>query len=224
MVKRKGKKGPQKDSVSKFADDAWSLSKRAINGLNEIRKLINTEYKYIDNSTAGQSTSQSGVCNALTGIVQGTGVSQREGTSVKTEDLYLSFSAFISGSATRSTARVILFRDHENVGASPAGSDLLEQVGTAQAALSDYAAINTQMGPDGVGRFTILYDEVVALSVTGEQVAHREFQCKLGQHVRWSSTTAVSTREGALFMMILTNETTNIPTIDWYVRVRYVDN
>jgi hypothetical protein len=222
--RRRRRNRRQNDSIGKFADDAWALSKRAIRGLNEVRKLLNVEYKYNDEKGNGVALTQAGNIGALTEIDQGDGNTTRDGNSIKTVDLQFAANIFIDSAATRSTARVIIFRDHENQGSHPAGSDLIQTASNAVATVSPYNTLNTAMGPESSGRFTILYDETVCLSITGEQVANLEARMTLGQHVRWSTATGTDTREGALFIAFFSNEATNTPTTDWFVRVRFIDN
>jgi len=219
---RRSTRAPR-DSPGAFVNDAWSLSKRAIRGINELRKLINTEFKFVDITGSGSVITQSGAFAHITSIAQGTDVSQRTGDSLKTQ--YIEFKAhlLINNSATRTMYRVIVFRDLENTGSVPVGTDLLKQAGTGNAPTSPFTYANLTRG-DVPNRFTILLDEIGTLCINGQENAVLDFASHLTQHVRYSSTGAGNVREGALFVAFFSNESTNTPTVDWDIRLFYTDD
>jgi len=220
---KRTRKPRQIGEVGQFAEDAWSLGKRAFKGVNALRKLINIEFKRFDTTDTGRAMSQAGAVLQMSQIPQGLDRHNRVGDSIRTQYLKFSGQIFISGSAIRSIARVMIVRDKENLGSAPAGSDILTTAGTSNATSCGYNYFNTSIGSTG-GRFTVLYDEAVALSVTGDQSAYLHFQTPLSQHIRYSGSGATATREGSLWVVLLTNESTNVPTIDWDAQLQFTDD
>ena len=210
VSKKKKSRVPTKrlNAVGEYAQDAYSLGVRTWNGLNAIRKLINIEFKRFDVNANGASTSQAGVVSQLSQIVQGTDNGQRLGNSLRCQHLRLWGHLLINTSASRSAVRIIIVRDLENVGSVPAGSDLLVSAGTSNCVTSNYLYTNHGIGTLP-GRFTILFDETVTMSITGDQNCLIKAEIPLTQHIRYSGSGATNTKEGSLWVFAFCNESVN---------------
>lgn len=218
----KTRRKPRDGEVGKYFGDAWSLAKRTATGLNEIRKLINVEHKYIDvNLTT--NTSQAGATNYLVPIAQGNGIQERDGDSIKIQSVDLVGTLYRNTSSTANESyRVMLIRDLMNQGADPAVSDILETVGTIYA---PFQHIDTLNGPDYNSRFTILYDELYTLDTyhpTATLHIHSNHDCHVA--FRGTGATVASGGTGAYFLVTVTNVATNASNLDFSCRIRYTDN
>ncbi len=220
---RRRNKRASRDSPGAFVNDAWALSKRALKGVNALRRLINTEYKICDTTGTASTMSQGGALAHLTAIAQGTNISERVGDSLKTQHIEFRGHVFINVAALFSSYRVVIFRDLENTGSAPVGSDLLKQAGTANAPTSPYTYVNNTIG-DVPNRFTILYDEMGVVCNNGQENAILEYTSSLTQHVRYSGTAGGNTREGALYLAIFSSEAVNPPSMTWDIRLWYTDD
>ncbi len=194
--------------------------------MNEIRKLVNIETKRFDITAAAFGTSQAGTVGQLNNMAQGADFNQRVGDSIRTQRLQFKAHVKMAAAATQTVVRVIIFRDHENTGtaAAPVGSDLLTRAGNPEVVCSPYNYFNYPQGPMSPGRFTVLYDEAVTLSITGEQNAYLNHDVPLSQHARYSGTAAANTREGALMVLFYCNEAVNTATADWCATLWYTDD
>ena len=67
-----------RQEVARFAGDAYDLARRSWSGLNQIRKLINIEEKFLDTSVS-QNPDQSGAMTCISQTAQGTTMNTRIG-------------------------------------------------------------------------------------------------------------------------------------------------
>lgn len=185
--------------------------------MNSIRKLINVEYKVFDVNSVVTAT-QAGAVQYLTGLVQGLDLNQRVGDSIKIQSLEFNATIY-TGATVPCTCRVIIVRDMENGGAAIAGTDLLNNVGGAGAAVSLYNYINIQK------RFHPVFDEIISLDATNStQTLH--FKMAHGGHINFRDATAAVTNgaEGVLYMAVFTDVAATGPIIRSSHRILFTDD
>ncbi len=228
VLKRRSNGGRSKKSmqgnrqhVEKYAGDAYDLALRTADGLNYIRKLINVEEKYFDVTGASTAADSNGtVVNAFP-VAQGVTGTDRVGDSVKLQGIRAVFWLRMSTGATRTACRCLLVRDLENAGAAPNVSDILKSTSSSQSPVCPYNFINTRT------RFKILFDEIVALSINGEETAVISTDFKHEGHVRFRGATGSnsSMAQGSLWLLFISNETSlNLPDITYFIRTTYTDD
>jgi len=208
-------------SVEKFAGDAYSLARRAVNGLNEIRKFINIEEKYLDTGVT-HTPDQNGSVTSITQMAQGTTVNTRVGNSIRVQHLSLLGRATVNSSVTTfSVVRVILFRDMEGQGTAPTAADLLETVGSSAGPRQPYDWLNRK-------RFSILADWFIPLTALsgGSSIREMSFSQELTKHVLYRGTTAAaaSDGEGTIYVCSISDEATNTPNVSLNCRITYTDD
>jgi len=179
--------------------------------------LLNAEVKHSDVALSG-AVSSTGVVTLLSGIAQGDGTSSRDGNSVKLKGGDLRYYFTQNGSASRTAIRVLVVVDTRNQGANPSISDILTSATVV-------APPNLTAEP---GRYVILSDEVFWL-FSGERTAasrHIALQALMDMHLLFSGTSAdVSSVSGpSVFLVTLSSETTNTPSISGNSRLLYLDN
>jgi len=127
---------------------------------------------------------------------------------------------------TDGCVRIIILRDTENQGATPAVTDVLQSVGTAINTVVPYNWFNKNPNAEK-NRFVILFDEVICVS-SNEPNVHIEahFPQSEMRHVRFRGTTngAASFGEGTLFHIAITDQAANQPLVTWYSRLSYTDD
>ncbi len=224
-AKTQRKRAPKVDrtqrSVEQFAGDAYSLAKRSLAGLNEIRKFINIEEKYSDTSVS-HTPDQNGSITCISQLAQGTNVGNRIGDSVRVQRLSLLGRAAVSSSVTSySMTRIIVFRDMEGQGTAPVVSDVLESVGSSAAPRQPYDWLNRK-------RFSILADWFMPLTALsgGSSVREFSFDVDLAKHVLYRGTTAAaaSDGEGSIYVLSVSDEATNTPSIVATTRITFTDD
>jgi hypothetical protein len=220
---RRGARRPRKgratgDSVGKFTTDALSLAKRALVGINEVRKLINIEEKYFD-INANITATQAGAVQYLSGMAQGLDQVNRIGDSIRIQHLSFVGGATV-GAATQAFLRILIVRDMENQGAAIAGSDLLANVSGAGAPFSLQNYINAHE------RFSVIYDELISLDPLSNINDVLRFSTTHKGHIRYRDTTAAVTgaAEGSLWFVALTDVASTGPSCRFSFRVVYTDD
>lgn len=222
--RRKGGKRNAKasDGVGQYASDAWSLAKRTAYGLNEIRKLINIETKFVDTVSGLGSVTQSGTVTCITQLAQGLTSTDRVGDSIKLQHIEVRGTVIINPLATNTTVRVIIFRDLDGYGTAPTCTDLLENVGGTVAPNSPYKFNKRQ-------RFSILFDEMFQLQSILAQGTSSDawyFNTAHAGHVLYlgSTAAAASNGKGSVYVAAISEEATNTPQFDFYSRVLFTDD
>ncbi len=209
-------------AVGTYVGDAWSLAKRTAVGLNEIRKLINVEHKYNDRQNSLTCT-QAGNVQLLTNIGQGDDINQRDGDSIKLQSIKIRGYIRLDAAATLSSAvRVLLVRDLQNPGATITGADLIQQASSVYAPVSHYNFIN---GVNLQNRFTVIYDEVQTVDPSNPLVVF-DYESKHDCHVffRGTGTAFTDCAAGAVFLVVFSDATVNLPIATFTTRVLFTDN
>jgi len=203
-------------AVGAYAADAWSLAKRTAIGLNEIRKFINIETKFLD-SNNNDTANQAGTVSYLSGMAQGTDLNNRVGDSIRIQSIWLAGTCSVV--TNNSSLRVLIVKDNENGGAAPAGSDILQNAGGAGAAVAAYNYINKD-------RFTIIFDELLVLNTVSPPTDVLKFESSHNFHIKYRGTgaTAASAAEGSLWMATFTDLAATQPTLRYTCRITYTDD
>ncbi len=213
---------PRSNPVGTYASDAWSLAQRTLMGLNQIRRMINVESKEFRSNLTTTATSQSGVITYVSGVAQGTDFNNRVGDSIKVQ--HITLTGYFTRAGTDGVARIILFRDTENQGASPVGSDLLNNTGSVNVVTSQINWFNHNPNAEK-NRFVILFDEMVAITSNDTNVTF-QYSAPSEIHARYRGTggTSASAAEGALFTCIVTDQAANFPTCTYSLQLTYTDD
>jgi len=205
--------------VEKYAGDAYDLASRTWKGLNEIRKFINIEEKFSD-VNASQSPDQNGAVTCLSQLAQGTTMNTRVGNSVRVQRFSLRARVAVNSAVTTfSVVRVAIIRDMEGQGTAPTCADIFETVGTSAAPRQPFDWLNRK-------RFAVLYDTFLIVSPDTWSARAVYYEIDLAKHVLYRGTTAAaaSDGEGSIYIVSLSDEATNTPTVSYSSRMTYTDD
>jgi len=204
-------------AIAKIAKKAWT-------GVQAIKKLINVERNYleIDTNVANTAFDSNGSVVCLSLMATGDGVGARTGNSIRTQSI--DFSSVITAGTTNiqnSMYRVIIFIDKENDGAAPNVNDVL--IGQ-----QPHYLYNPLTVPK---RFQIIKDWLGLLQPkysTNVDYKLLNFSTDLTGHCLYDATSSSqsSTREGAIFMLTLSDRTagSDAPIMNYKYRLVYTDN
>lgn len=226
-VRKRGKSGWRDVTAGNVVDygyKAWQLAKH-------LATLVNVEEKKwdVDGSSGTVITSTASVVN-LSNIAQGLDYFNRTGDSILGQSI--EFRALLVGSSAveRNRIRILIVCDHDNRGTDPVIGDVLQ--GGSQPSIQPYNALSGN-------RFAVLYDELVTLNnavglaASGTSTTYIQDQSilpvlkrKWNKHLRYIGTTGAdaSNYEGALFMMAISDQVTNGPTLAYTFRLTFTDN
>lgn len=192
----------------------WYL-RRAIAGYRYLRSMMNVEFKYKD-VTASPTVSNTGTLVLLNGMSKGDTVSTREARSILCKSSEFKTNAYMNASATNTSLRVILFIDKQPSGTAPTIANLLQS-----------NTITSFRHLDFRKRFVILIDRSYSLSVNGKNDVHIEWYKKLRMHTIYDDSDAgdiTDISSNALYLVLISNEPTNTPTVVYNHRLRFIDN
>lgn len=216
MVKSKGRKrgnGFYKhiNTASRVANTAYTALKIA----KGVASLVNAEYKYHDDDYLF-TADDSGLIEFMSGITEGDDNTQRNGRSVRAKSLFLTGSVAQHASATETIVRIIVFRDKANQGFAPTVLDVLKSADVASPLNVDYAG----------NRFQILRDVRRQFSNSGTKICWIKEYIELNSHLTYIGTTGavIDSATNALYMLAISNETTNQPGFELHSRIQFIDN
>ncbi len=202
------------NQVGTYFGDAWSLAKRTAAGLNEIRKLINIETKFLDVSGTS-NVSSTGSITALSQIATGTNYTDRVGDSIKLQRLEFTMKYLMNTSSTGTVLRIIVFRDLYQQGSDPTITNV---IGGA-----------SPLNPKNFllrDRFSFLFDDLVFMSNVGDDGGVIRFTMPHEGHVRYIGTTATAASNGfgSIYMLLISDEATNTPSVTWHSSIYFTDD
>jgi hypothetical protein len=193
---------------------------KALAVARSLKRLVNTEIKCLAFQSGSSVSSAAMAVVQASAIAQGdTGVT-RDGDSIRILKHSLLLYFVQNASATQTSIRCTIVRDHGAAGAVPAVTDIWLSA-------SVYAPLAcTSKSRD---RFTILYDKIHILnenvaSVT--QATSDQFSYNAPHHVHYVGvdSTDASAGKGTIWVCLLSNEATNTPTYSVASRFEFVDN
>lgn len=193
------------------------IASKALRGVNYIRGLVNSEmFKYDISSSA--SPSWGGTVVALTNIAQGDTDATRTGNSIYVRQLMLRTTVtYNTAAAAPIRVRLLLFIDSQQIGDfPPAGTDVLEWTGVANAPLSP-------LNSDTAGRFKILRSRIMTV-YADKPIALNNWLVKLRHHVRYNGSTSSDIQKGGIYLLIVSNRNADVPNVESCIRVSYHDN
>lgn len=209
-VKRSTPWYSKKYSVGDIASAAWK-------GVKYIKTLVNAEKKYIDVSSTGANFSYNGGVIHLSPVAQGDGESAREGNSIYTCGIAFRGVVYMNTTEENTQARIVIFKDTMNTGSTPTVDDVIHTIGTTIAPMSPLEGTTR-------GRYKILYNKFLSLSKTGETNKIFKTWIPLRTHVKYTGSASTDEFKNQIYLLYISSENTNQPTIRYYSRMYYHDN
>jgi len=200
--------------IGRVAEQAWE-------GVKYIKSLINVEQKFNDVYVSPATITTSAVVTNLSNIVQGTDVSTRDGDSILAQKLRVKYRAIANNTAGVNLLRVVIFQDRDQRGVDPAYADLF--VSTASAVTGHKQFYGNLRNP----RFRFLYDATHTLTQGGNnQIIFHDCVIPIHNHIFYTTTTGVDAAnwEGALFLLVVSDDMTNGPQFLGSFRLEFTDN
>lgn len=214
QYKRKRNWNPGKGLQVTRQPDAFDYARTAWDGVKQIWRFVNTEVHYHDAGTT-ITPNNAGVLNNLASIPIGDDVDNRTGISIKPLSVNLKCQININSAATTTFVRLLVFRGKNENGTNIAITDLFASTGAQQFKVFDKRF-----------KTKILMDKTWALGSNGRQSAFYDGLIKLNGHITYDEqdSTGATYEAGGLYFLAFSSNTTNLPTIIWQSRFKYVDN
>lgn len=196
--------------------DLIKTAKAAYQGVKYLRSIVNVEKHALNTVISETPTNTVGSLACLNLIAQGDAEGNRQGDSVMLKQLHINFKYTIHASASHTTIRTIVFFYKQPQGAIPNITFVLANA----THLSIY-------NHDNVGLYTILYDKSISLNSTNVTEMTRYMTRKFYQiHQTFDGATAAATdiQTNALWVMFVSDEATNTPTVEARAQLMFIDN
>ncbi len=188
--------------------------------LRKVNKLMkNTEKKFVDTDN-NVSQDDTITIAPLTLIGQGDSSSSREGNKVVFKTMQLKYSWKLNTAASSGgRMRVMIILDKQANGAVFTAGDLL-----ASTALG--TAIVSPLNLDGQFRFRVLYNKVTTLSPQGMEVAYKTLFKKINIPARYSGSGGSQSNilSQGIYILSVSDSQSNLPVLDYYARLRFIDS
>ncbi len=203
---------------SNIARSALKIAKKALS-------RSSGEFKVIDVSSVGFAIPDGGgTVFQLTNVAQGDTIITRNANKTVVKMIEMKLMLKINASASSSQIRVILLKDKQTNGAVFAATEVLESVANILGLLSPYEVNNKQ-------RFHIISDKVYVLNRPGvgavvDPARYVTLKRKLNMVMHYDGTNADITgpQTNSLALLLISNEPTNEPTADLFLRTSFIDN
>lgn len=193
-----------------FVSRHMGTAQKALVLAKRLADAVNTEYKAADGAFSN-SPDWNGSVFTIAAIAQGLNDNQRVGDSLKLQKLTLRNT--MARGAADCFLRVMILRDDQNKVA--AVSDVLAQSGNI------YGVISPK-NYDKRFQTKILYDRVFILD-SSDPIKIMDVVLDLNWHIQFNNaTTTVNT--GDLKMLLISNQSANIPSIGTTTRITFTDN
>lgn len=211
MFRRRYRKRFRRRAYRKRGGGFWNIAKKAAQGV--VRYYLNPEYKFLDSSPT-VAPANGGIMTNLSAIALGDNDTDRNGSSIKVTSHLLRGTLTKAASATATKVRVIIFSDTSSNGALPVVADVLQTS-------NQDSPLNKVNG----SRFTVLFDKSYVLTNDTPMRQFKHFK-KMQHHIHYLNGTSATSAmgQGPIYMLTISNEPTNAPTVSVNSRMRFLDN
>lgn len=193
--------------------NAMQLASAAWRGLRYVKGLVNSELLNVTYN-ADATPSSSGSIVHLSAIAVGDGSGNRTGNSIFVRKVYGQFNIKQHATAAYTSYRLMVVIDKQQVGdTSPGVTDILEA-----------ARVTSFLNPAEYGRFTVLWDKKFQTEDNGRETKMVKFYKNLRHHCRYNGTAASDIQRGGIYLLMLSDQATNTPTVSYDVKFCYHDN
>ncbi len=190
-----------------------SSGAKALHMVRKLKSVLAVEKKNHTLTVSG-TIPTTGTIDHLTAIAQGDTNQLRDGNQLKVIYLGGRIRLLINASQTRTFVRVMLVQDRQQIAdATPAVGDILQSV-------SPTSFLNSNT----LGRFKVLYDKVRHMSDNGNQLIYLKVDIPMNSKIRYNGTGVGDIQKNGIFLILIADNATDLPSINSSWRVRFTDN
>lgn len=180
-----------------------------------LKSVVNVERKYSD-YTFNSTVSTTENFQLINGLSLGDTAITREGQSIKMSSLFVRFYMTMSDLAVVTQVRVIIVMDKQ-----PNASTI-----TSAALLQNNGSIISPLLIDYGSRFKVFFDKIYRLDTNKLNLVTKKF-LKLRFHTKFNTGNAgtiADITKNSLYIMMVSDQSTNLPTVEFWARIRFIDN
>lgn len=177
---------------------------------------LNVEYKS-HQAASFNTVSTTHAIHHLTGVSQGDTAITRDGDQCKLKSIQFNCVIVPNASATQTILRHIIFVDTMQDGTAPTAAEVLGDTAATQTLVS-------MKNMDNKNRFVILVDRIQACHGTTDTPVHWRWFKKFNTRLHFTGNGSTDTIGTHYYYMVVSNETTNTPTVYFRSMIRFLDN
>lgn len=185
---------------------------KALKMVKKLKRFVSPELKFFDTDASTLILTTPTIID-FNLIPQGDSVINRTGNLIRPQSLNLRFIMAKAAAATNTFVRVLIFRALNNQAVTPSPGDILQ-------------ALTIDSPHEWVmkKRSNILYDRTFYLGPGDRQGHHVHKIVSLkSKTINYFGSGTGTPETNGIYMMLLSNELTNGPTMDWYGRMSFTD-
>lgn len=215
MARHRSRKPTYYSCGSMVAKDAA----KALTMARGLKKLINVEYKSINNAV-NTTPDSTGTVSTVTNLAQGDDTFNRDGNKIRLFSVKMAGQATIHASARATNLRLMLVQDRSGTTTIPAITDLFTSVAAFAAGQPNSG------GPQVNSRFKVIFDKKIVLSDNGKQNQYFDVYRKLSGHTYFTGTAATDEGRNGLYLFTASNEAAagNEPAVSATIQLKWIDN
>jgi len=182
--------------------------------LKQVKRMIpRPEWKSFDVARAATTITTTATLTNLAAMSPGTGESDFVGDKVRMKSVLLRMSITPNATAGVNYLRVIVFRDKQsNVGTPPTAATLL------QVATNYLSPLNNDNGM----RFKVMYDQTFTVDTDANGAQVQKLYRRLNYVSEFQAGVAIPITNST-YILEISDQAANGPSVQWYSRVRYTD-
>lgn len=200
---------------SKTPQTPRQLALQAYKGVKYLKGLVNSEMLHVDTSlTLGSNQSQ---MFSLCQMAQNDTDSGRTGNSILLRNIYIRGLIEINPSVSaNSRVLICLVKDTQQIAdTTPSVTDVFKTVSP-----------ESMLAMGSAGRFKILFRKTYVLSPAsgGRNAIEFSKYWKMQQHIRYNSSANTDVQKNGYYLVVISSEVTNFPSVSLNSRIGYHDN
>lgn len=217
------KRYPKRNGVKRMLGSAvgyLNTARKVMKWANQAKKMINSEKKYLDTVVTATNVDNTGTTynQIINAIPEGDDYNSRDGRSILNDSIHLTYTAKVNSSATNTILKMVLVCDKKPDATTACSYN--QVYGSA--------AVNAQINKASEGdRFVILAKRVLKLNPGASPSITGDIYYKLnGVHTKYDGTgsTIGDVEKNAYFVIAVSDEATNYPTLAFTSRFSWYDN
>lgn len=209
------KKRRQQQRRMKELRSTKQVARRALRMVRQIKKGI--ERKLIQTVETNSNIGSTPTRTLISGVTRGDSAVERDGSQITMVNIRFKALLKKHASATNTNVRLMLVQDSQTNGANFATADLLSDTS------ADDCLVSTR-NLDNMKRFRVLMDRLYHLNDTSPS-AYITYYKDLKIKCRYSGNagTIADINDNSIFLVEMSDEATNTPTITYHCNIRFVD-
>lgn len=180
-----------------------------------LKSMVNIERKYADYTFSAAITSTENF-QLINGLTTGTSASTRNGQSVKLASVFVRMYITQAAAATTTQVRIFLLRDKQANAA----------IATSGGLLADNTNILSPLNISNGKRFKVYWDKLYRLDTNKLNLEVKKYK-RLRFHIEYNTGTAGTIADittNSLYLMMVSDQDINSPTVQFWARIRFIDN